>query len=66
MREGSRLLLHRPRGDEVEDAVETGETTETTETTETAETGETAIKGLVLQERREYGRSTVDYFIKRV
>jgi 16S rRNA (guanine(966)-N(2))-methyltransferase RsmD len=45
MRDGSRLLLHRPRGDEVENA---------------------AIEGLFLQERREYGRSIVDYFVKRM
>jgi 16S rRNA G966 N2-methylase RsmD len=45
MKEGTLLLLHRPRGDEIETAV---------------------IEGLTLQERREYGRSIVDYFIKRV
>jgi 16S rRNA (guanine(966)-N(2))-methyltransferase RsmD len=44
MGEGSRLLLHRPRGDEVE---------------------RTAFEGLILDERREYGRSIVDYFIKK-
>jgi 16S rRNA (guanine(966)-N(2))-methyltransferase RsmD len=42
MREGSRILLHRPRGDEAE----------------------TAVEGLSLQERREYGRSIVDCFVK--
>jgi 16S rRNA (guanine(966)-N(2))-methyltransferase RsmD len=45
MKEGTRLLLHRPRGDGIED---------------------TAIEGLILQERREYGRSIVDCFVKRV
>jgi 16S rRNA (guanine(966)-N(2))-methyltransferase RsmD len=45
MQDGSRLLMHRPRGDEMEDAV---------------------FEGLVLHERREYGRSIVDYFMKRV
>jgi 16S rRNA (guanine(966)-N(2))-methyltransferase RsmD len=45
MKEGTRLLLHRPRGDEIENAV---------------------IEGLALHERREYGRSIVDCFIKRV
>jgi 16S rRNA (guanine(966)-N(2))-methyltransferase RsmD len=51
MRDGSRLLLHRPREDEAGAAVETAET---------------AMKGLVLQEKREYGRSIVDCFIKKV
>jgi 16S rRNA (guanine(966)-N(2))-methyltransferase RsmD len=48
MREGSRVLLHRPRGDEAENVAET------------------AVEGLFLQERREYGRSVVDCFVKRV
>jgi 16S rRNA G966 N2-methylase RsmD len=45
MRPGSRLLLHRPRGDEV---------------------GEGVIAGLSLYDRREYGRSLVDFFQKKV
>jgi 16S rRNA (guanine(966)-N(2))-methyltransferase RsmD len=48
MREGSRLLLHRPRGDEVENAV-----------------AALGTGGLILLERREYGRSIVDCFIKK-
>jgi 16S rRNA (guanine(966)-N(2))-methyltransferase RsmD len=42
VREGSRLLLHRPRHDEAAGAV---------------------FEGLVLQDRREYGGSVVDYFV---
>jgi 16S rRNA (guanine(966)-N(2))-methyltransferase RsmD len=45
VKEGTRLMIHRPRGDEMEDAV---------------------IEGFVLQERREYGRSIVDCFLKIV
>jgi 16S rRNA (guanine(966)-N(2))-methyltransferase RsmD len=45
VKEGTLFLLHRPRGDEIEEAV---------------------IEGMELRERHEYGRSIVDYFIKRV